>query len=36
LPPAAVAKVQEKLKQAGDYGGKVDGVWGPDSQAAPE
>lgn len=36
MPPAAVAKVQEKLKQAGDYGGKVDGVWGPDSQAALE
>ena len=36
LAPAAVAAVQEKLRTAGAYAGKADGVWGPDSQAALE
>ena len=36
LAPAAVTAVQEKLRQAGAYTGKADGVWGPDSQAALE
>ncbi len=34
LAPAAVTAVQEKLRQAGAYTGRADGVWGPDSQAA--
>jgi peptidoglycan hydrolase-like protein with peptidoglycan-binding domain len=36
LAPAAVTAVQEKLRQAGAYTGRADGVWGPDSQAALE
>ena len=36
LAPAAVTAVQEKLRAAGAYSGKADGVWGPDSQAALE
>ncbi|WP_052214543.1 peptidoglycan-binding protein [Belnapia sp. F-4-1] len=36
LAPAAVAQVQERLRQAGLYSGRPDGVWGPDSQAALE
>lgn len=36
LAPAAVTAVQEKLKQAGTYTGRADGIWGPDSQAALE
>lgn len=36
LSPAAVASVQERLRTAGTYTGRVDGVWGPDSQAALE
>jgi peptidoglycan hydrolase-like protein with peptidoglycan-binding domain len=36
LAPAAVTQVQEKLRQAGAYSGRADGVWGPDSQAALE
>ncbi|MCO6418088.1 peptidoglycan-binding protein [Siccirubricoccus sp. KC 17139] len=36
LAPAAVTAVQEKLRQAGSYTGRADGVWGPDSQAALE
>ncbi|WP_165982648.1 peptidoglycan-binding domain-containing protein [Dankookia rubra] len=36
LAPAAVTAVQEKLRQAGAYSGRADGVWGPDSQAALE
>jgi peptidoglycan hydrolase-like protein with peptidoglycan-binding domain len=36
LAPAAVAAVQDKLRQAGAYTGRADGVWGPDSQAALE
>ncbi|WP_158292086.1 peptidoglycan-binding domain-containing protein [Paracraurococcus ruber] len=36
LAPAAVTAVQEKLRQAGAYSGRPDGVWGPDSQAALE
>jgi peptidoglycan hydrolase-like protein with peptidoglycan-binding domain len=36
LAPAAVTAVQEKLRQAGAYTGRADGIWGPDSQAALE
>ena len=36
LAPAAVTQVQERLRQAGVYAGRPDGVWGPDSQAALE
>ena len=36
LAPAAVTQVQERLRQAGAYSGRADGVWGPDSQAALE
>src|SRR4051794_8872727 len=36
LPPPAVQDVQERLRQAGVYTGRVDGMWGPDSQAALE
>ncbi|WP_187830362.1 peptidoglycan-binding domain-containing protein [Siccirubricoccus phaeus] len=36
LAPAAVSAVQEKLRQAGSYAGRPDGIWGPDSQAALE
>jgi peptidoglycan hydrolase-like protein with peptidoglycan-binding domain len=34
LSPEAVRQVQERLRQTGAYQGRVDGVWGPDSQAA--
>lgn len=34
LSRAAVQTVQEHLRQAGDYAGHVDGVWGPDSVVA--
>jgi peptidoglycan hydrolase-like protein with peptidoglycan-binding domain len=34
LTPDAVASVQQKLQAAGTYTGKVDGVWGPDSDTA--
>ncbi len=36
LSPPAVRAVQERLQQAGVYNGRVDGVWGQDSQAALE
>ncbi|MDB5374893.1 MAG: pdcA [Belnapia sp.] len=36
LAPAAVMQVQERLRQSGNYSGRPDGVWGPDSQAALE
>ena len=36
LAPAAVTAVQEKLRQAGAFTGRADGVWGPESQAALE
>jgi peptidoglycan hydrolase-like protein with peptidoglycan-binding domain len=36
LSPEALMRVQEKLRQLGAYQGRVDGVWGPDSQAALE
>lgn len=36
LNPSAVRMVQDHLRQAGDYTGRVDGVWGADSQAALE
>lgn len=34
LPPQSVQAVQDRLKQAGAYAGVVDGMWGPDSEAA--
>jgi peptidoglycan hydrolase-like protein with peptidoglycan-binding domain len=36
LAPGAAMRVQERLRQLGAYAGRVDGVWGPDSQAALE
>lgn len=36
LPPQAVQAVQQRLGQAGFYQGRLDGVWGPDSEAALE
>jgi peptidoglycan hydrolase-like protein with peptidoglycan-binding domain len=36
LPMASVLSVQDKLRQAGVYTGRIDGVWGTDSQAALE
>ncbi len=36
LAPPAVTLVQDRLRQAGAYAGRVDGVWGPDSQTALE
>ncbi len=34
LSAPAVQSVQEKLHQAGDYAGRIDGVWGADSVVA--
>jgi N-acetylmuramoyl-L-alanine amidase len=34
LSPRAVQAVQQHLRQAGDYAGNIDGVWGPDSVTA--
>lgn len=36
LPPASVQNVQAKLRQAGIYTGRIDGMWGNDSEAALE
>jgi peptidoglycan hydrolase-like protein with peptidoglycan-binding domain len=36
LPPQAVQDVQDRLRQAGAYNGRIDGIWGADSQAALE
>lgn len=36
LLPEAVMLVQDRLRQHGAYAGRVDGIWGPDSQAALE
>ncbi len=36
LASGATMRVQERLRQLGAYTGRVDGVWGPDSQAALE
>jgi N-acetylmuramoyl-L-alanine amidase len=36
LPSAAVQNVQDRLRQAGVYTGRIDGIWGADSQAALE
>jgi peptidoglycan hydrolase-like protein with peptidoglycan-binding domain len=36
LGQEAVNRVQDRLRQAGAYTGRVDGVWGPDSQTALE
>jgi peptidoglycan hydrolase-like protein with peptidoglycan-binding domain len=36
LPLAAVQTVQDRLRQSGVYTGRIDGIWGDDSQAALE
>ncbi len=36
ISPQVVQTVQQMLRQNGEYAGAVDGVWGPDSQAALE
>jgi peptidoglycan hydrolase-like protein with peptidoglycan-binding domain len=36
LPSAAVQTVQDRLRQAGVYAGRIDGIWGADSQASLE
>jgi peptidoglycan hydrolase-like protein with peptidoglycan-binding domain len=36
LPTGSVLSVQDKLRQAGVYAGRIDGIWGADSQAALE
>jgi peptidoglycan hydrolase-like protein with peptidoglycan-binding domain len=36
VPAPTVQAVQDKLRQAGAYGGRIDGIWGADSQAALE
>jgi peptidoglycan hydrolase-like protein with peptidoglycan-binding domain len=36
LSPAAMMMIQDRLRQAGAYTGRADGVWGPESQAALE
>lgn len=36
LGPPALARLQERLRQAGDYTGRADGVWNSESQAALE
>lgn len=36
LTPSAVEQVQGRLRQQGAYAGRIDGIWGADSQAALE
>src|SRR5262249_24466638 len=36
LSPPAIQSVQDRLRQAGAYPGRIDGIWGADSQAALE
>ena len=36
LSTSGVQSVQDKLRQAGVYNGRIDGIWGADSQAALE
>ncbi|WP_158295456.1 peptidoglycan-binding domain-containing protein [Crenalkalicoccus roseus] len=36
LTQEAIRQVQERLREAGAYGGRADGVWGPESRAALE
>jgi peptidoglycan hydrolase-like protein with peptidoglycan-binding domain len=36
LPGPSVQSVQDRLRQAGVYNGRIDGIWGADSQAALE
>ena len=36
LPPSVVQTVQDRLRQAGVYNGRIDGLWGADSEAALE
>ena len=34
LSPAAMTMIQERLRQAGVYSGRADGVWGPNQYSA--
>lgn len=36
LAPSGVLAVQQRLQQQGAYSGRIDGLWGPDSQSALE
>ena len=36
LPTPMIQNVQDRLRQAGVYTGRIDGIWGADSQAALE
>jgi peptidoglycan hydrolase-like protein with peptidoglycan-binding domain len=36
MPPQSVQQVQDRLRQTGFYNGRIDGVWGADSQSALE
>lgn len=36
LPPQSIQLVQQRLQQQGAYRGRIDGIWGADSQAALE
>jgi peptidoglycan hydrolase-like protein with peptidoglycan-binding domain len=36
LPPQTVQAVQDRLRQAGVYNGRIDGIWGADSETALE
>jgi peptidoglycan hydrolase-like protein with peptidoglycan-binding domain len=36
LPAPVVQNVQDRLRQAGVYSGRIDGIWGADSQSALE
>jgi peptidoglycan hydrolase-like protein with peptidoglycan-binding domain len=36
LPSPAVQTVQDRLRQSGVYAGRIDGIWGVDSEAALE
>jgi peptidoglycan hydrolase-like protein with peptidoglycan-binding domain len=36
MAPAAIRSVQDQLRRTGAYSGRVDGIWGADSQAALE
>ncbi len=36
LTPQAIQAVQDRLRAAGGYAGRPDGIWGPDSQQALE
>jgi peptidoglycan hydrolase-like protein with peptidoglycan-binding domain len=34
VSPAMVQQVQTRLQQAGNYSGRIDGLWGPETEAA--